>query len=81
MFEPTLPEKVNHTYFVLPKFGERPQEGATPNDWDMVADINPAYMAFSQTRRAEYTSLLALVSVWGGAMMFLLFLPSQLKCF
>lgn len=32
MFEPTLPEKVNHTYFVLPKFGEHPQQGVTPND-------------------------------------------------
>ncbi|MGM1044499.1 hypothetical protein [Stenotrophomonas sepilia] len=79
MFEPTLPEKVNHTYFVLPKFGERPQEGATPNDWDMVADINPAYLVFSQSRRAAHTSLGVLMSVWGGGMLFFVALPFVLK--
>lgn len=79
MFEPTLPEKVNHTYFVLPKFGEHPEQGVTPNDWDMVADINPAYLVFSQSRRAAHTSLGVLMSVWGGAMMFLLFLPFAVK--
>ncbi|MEG9860093.1 DUF6708 domain-containing protein [Stenotrophomonas sepilia] len=75
MSEPTLPKKENHTYFVLPKFGEHPQQGATPNDWDMVADINPAYLAFSQTRRSEYASSGLLMSVWGGGAFTLMYLP------
>ena len=75
MSHPTLPEKVNHTYFVLPKFGESPQQGATPNAWKMVADINTSYLAFSQTRRSVHTSLGVLMSVWGGGMLFLMGLP------
>ena len=68
MLSSTLPEKVNHTYFVLPKFGEPPQQGATPNAWGMVADINPSYLTFSQTRRSEFTLSGILVIVWGASM-------------
>ena len=41
----------------------------------MVADINPAYLAFSQTRRSEYASSGLLMSVWGGGAFTLMYLP------
>ncbi|WJV25579.1 MULTISPECIES: DUF6708 domain-containing protein [Pseudomonas] len=79
MFKPTLPKKENLTYFVLPKAGEPPQQGAKINAWEMVADINPACLTFSQTRRAEHASTVVLMSVWGGLMLFLVVLPYVLE--
>ncbi len=81
MFKPKLPEKENHTYFVLPKSGEPPQQGAKPNAWEMVSDLNPSCLTFSQTRRAEHTSLGVLMSVWGGGMLFLMFLPFVIRSY
>ncbi|HIH2751409.1 hypothetical protein L3V59_36245 [Burkholderia aenigmatica] len=81
LLRPTLPEKENGTYFILPKAGESPQVGAEPDAWQMVARINPAYLEFSKTARSTYKSLGLWASVWGGGMLFLAILPMVIKVF
>ncbi|PSD26748.1 hypothetical protein C7E18_12540 [Stenotrophomonas maltophilia] len=76
MFKPTLPEKENNTYFILPKAGEPPQAGAKPDARDMVAAINPAYLEFSKTRRTSFRPMNILLSIWGaGGLGFLAMFP------
>ncbi|WP_454727392.1 MULTISPECIES: hypothetical protein [Cupriavidus] len=81
MLRPTLPEKENGTYFILPKAGELPQTGAEIDAWQMVAKINPAYLEFSKTERTNIRSMGLLLSSWGGSMVFLSLLPMAVKIF
>ncbi|WP_454727391.1 MULTISPECIES: hypothetical protein [Cupriavidus] len=76
MLRPTLPEKENGTYFILPKAGEPPQTGAERDAWQMVARINPAYLEFSKTERTNIRSMGLLMGSWGGGMIFLMCIPS-----
>ncbi|UTP26744.1 hypothetical protein NMB33_37355 (plasmid) [Burkholderia sp. FXe9] len=66
LLRPTLPEKENGTYFILPKAGEPPQVGAEPDAWQMVAKINPAYLEFNKTARTSFRPMNLLISIWGG---------------
>ncbi|MDF6002611.1 hypothetical protein P4050_35495 [Pseudomonas aeruginosa] len=75
MPRPTLPERENGTYFILPKAGEPPQAGAQPSAWRMVAKINPAYLEFCKTARTNFKPMNILLSGWGGGMVFLCMLP------
>ncbi|HHX3483520.1 TPA: hypothetical protein ACU9QB_005984, partial [Pseudomonas aeruginosa] len=79
MLRPTLPERENGTYFVLPKAGKPPQAGAQPHARDMVAAINPAYLEFSKTRRTSFRPMNLLLSVWAGGMSFMSFLGLEIS--
>ncbi|WJV25578.1 MULTISPECIES: hypothetical protein [Pseudomonas] len=81
MFKPTLPEKENGTYFILPKTGEPPQAGAKPHARDMVAAINPAYLEFSKTRRTSFRPMNLLLSIWGSGILFIGLLPFTVRVF
>ena len=80
MLRPTLPERENNTYFILPKAGEPPQAGAKPHARDMVTAINPAYLEFSKTRRTSFRPMNILLSIWGaGGLGFLAMLPMAVE--
>ena len=64
LLRPTLPEKENGTYFILPKAGEPPQVGAVPDAWQMVAKMNPAYLEFNKTARTSFRPMNLLISIW-----------------
>jgi hypothetical protein len=81
MLRPTLPERENNTYFILPKAGEPPQAGAKPHARDMVTAINPAYLEFSKMRRTSFRPMNLLLSIWGGGMLFMGLLPVTVQVF
>ncbi|BBA44687.1 MULTISPECIES: hypothetical protein [Burkholderia] len=81
LLRPTLPEKENGTYFILPKAGEPPQVGAEPDAWQMVAKINPAYLEFNKTARTSFRPMNLLISIWGGGLFFLGLLPTAIEVF